>query len=66
MPSEDPLRAEKLELLHEHGFETDAFGDGSDSGGAWFGLRSKFSWRAIDISFLTKIECLNMQLIFPI
>jgi len=42
VPSGDPLRAEKLELLHDHGIETDAFCDGSDSGGSWFGLRSVF------------------------
>lgn len=39
---EDPLRAEKLKLLHDHCIETDKFGDGSDSGGAWFGLRFVF------------------------
>ncbi|KAG0558039.1 hypothetical protein KC19_11G174900 [Ceratodon purpureus] len=39
VPSEDPLRAEKLELLYGHGFETKAFCDSSESGGAWFGLR---------------------------
>ncbi|XP_024403343.1 ribulose-1,5 bisphosphate carboxylase/oxygenase large subunit N-methyltransferase, chloroplastic isoform X2 [Physcomitrium patens] len=38
-PSGDPLRAEKLKLLRDHGIATDPFCDGTESGGAWFGLR---------------------------
>lgn len=51
-PSGDPLRAEKLKLLRDHGIATDPFCDGTESGGAWFGLRSELFTIASNHTFI--------------
>lgn len=60
IPSGDPLRAEKLDLLHKHDIETDRHQNDSDSGGTWFSLRFVSKLYVLDIGNF--IDVLDIQL----
>lgn len=64
--SGDPLRAEKLDLLHKHDIETDRHPNGSDSGGTWFSLRFVSNLYLLDIgNFIDTLDIQLKHITFP-